>query len=170
MDGLVYDGDALGHRRNFLDPSISTSGVGAVPKTAIDADLVLHPDGPDRPTAAARPPVRSGFVAWPPAGFVPYQVVPARWSFSLPNTNFANATVTMQRNGASVPVQIRCFDPWPDPNDEKCGQFGESAILWTANNVRGRRDVAEAGRRPGLHGQREQRTWSTASPRTSPTR
>ena len=62
-------------------------GAGAVPTTASTptpffTQMVLtHGD--------RRPPVRSGFVAWPPDGFVPYQVVPARWSFSLPNTDFS---------------------------------------------------------------------------------
>jgi hypothetical protein len=134
VDALVYDGGALGHRRNFFDPSITTMGAGAIPTTASTptpffAQMVLTT------RAATRPPVRSGFVAWPNEGFIPYQVVPARWSFSLPNTDFSHATVTMQRAGASVPVQIRCFDPWPDRNDQNCGLYGESAISWTANNL-----------------------------------
>jgi uncharacterized protein YkwD len=133
VDGLVYDGNALGHRRNFFDPSISVMGAGAVPNTPTTPTPFFTQMVLTTPSAT-RPPVRSGFVAWPPDGFVPYQVVPARWSFSLPNTDFSSASVTMQRNGASVPVQIRCVDP-NVTNDPNCGQSAESAIVWTANNM-----------------------------------
>jgi len=46
---------------------------------------------------------------WPPAGFVPYQNLPAtsnRWSFSYPNADFSNATVTVVGPGGPVPVTM----------------------------------------------------------------
>jgi hypothetical protein len=121
---------AQGHRRNMLNPSINVMGYGAVPATpgfqASAAQLVLTTPLP------ARPPVRSGFVAWPPAGFVPYQLVYPRWSFSLPNGDFSHATVSMSLGGTAVPVTIRCFDPTTDTAD--CGQFGEPYVSWTLNS------------------------------------
>ncbi len=137
IDGWVLDrcatctgNEPLGHRRNMLDPSISVMGYGSVPATpgfiATASQIVLTTP------LAQRPPVRSGFVAWPPAGFVPYEVVFPRWSFSLPNTDFSHANVTMQSNGASVPVQLECFDPTTSAN---CGQFGEPMISWIPNNL-----------------------------------
>ena len=132
IDNLMYDGTALGHRRNSLNPSITTMGSGSIPSTAglpsSEANIVLTTP------SATRPPVRTGFVAWPPAGFVPYQVVYPRWSFALPNADFSGATVTMQHNGAAFPVQIRCVDPNVS-NDPNCGQYGEPAISWTPNGV-----------------------------------
>ncbi len=44
--------------------------------------------------------------AWPPPGYVPYQVVFPRWSFAYPGANFTNATVTMTSSGASWPVSL----------------------------------------------------------------
>ena len=132
IDSLVYDGNALGHRRNMLDPSITTMGSGSIPTnngfSSSESQLVLTTP------SVTRPAVRTGFVAWPPAGFVPYEVVYPRWSFSLPGADFTSATVTMQHNGTSVPVQIRCVDPNVS-NDPNCGQFAEPAISWTPNNL-----------------------------------
>lgn len=62
-------------------------------------------------------------VTWPPAGFVPYQVVYSRWSFSV-NTNvsvnFAGATVSMTRGGS--PVSLTVF-----PNADG---YGDKTIAW----------------------------------------
>ena len=128
----MYDGSALGHRRNMLNPSITTMGSGSIPSNngfrSSESQLVLTTP------SATRPAVRTGFVAWPPAGFVPYQVVYPRWSFSLPGADFSAATVTMQHNGSALPVQIRCVDP-NVANDPNCGQFAEPAISWTPNSI-----------------------------------
>src|SRR4030095_7160319 len=46
-------------------------------------------------------------IAWPPAGFVPYQNLPSvsnRWSLSFPSADFSNATVTMSGPGGAIPV------------------------------------------------------------------
>jgi uncharacterized protein YkwD len=130
IDSLMYDGSALGHRRNMLNPSINLMGSGSIPSgngvSASEAQLVLTTP------LTTRPAVRTGFVAWPPAGFVPFQVVYPRWSFALPGANFTGATVTMQHNGSAVPVQIRCADPSTDP---ACPLFSEPAIVWSANGL-----------------------------------
>ena len=100
-------GEALGHRRNMLDPSITTMGAEhpATGMLSVSAEVVLTTP------ATTRPPVRDTFVAWPPAGFVPYQTVYPRWSFSVPNADFSHATVTMQHNGAGVPVTSGAWTP-----------------------------------------------------------
>jgi Fibronectin type III domain/Cysteine-rich secretory protein family/Bacterial Ig-like domain (group 3) len=125
-------GESLGHRRNMLDPSITTMGAGSIPATpggsAVSAEVVLT-----TPTAT-RPPVRDNFVAWPPAGFVAYPTVYARWSFSLPNANFSHATVAMQHNGSALPVTLKCLDPDVSTGNT-CGQFGEPAITWLTNVI-----------------------------------
>jgi len=128
IDDLMMDENALGHRRNMLNPLITQMGAGAVPATpgfnGSLAQLVL--------TAQNGPPDPSP-VAWPPSGYVPYQVVYPIWSFSLPNANFSGATVSTTLNGNPVTTQINCLDPTTNPN---CGLFSEPAISWSLpNNV-----------------------------------
>ena len=54
-----------------------------------------------------RPATRDGFVAWPPKGYVPYELLPVRWTFSYPGADFSAASVTMTRNGGAVPVALQ---------------------------------------------------------------
>ncbi len=96
---------AAGHRRWVLYPQTQSFGTGDVPSVgsyssanalwAWDANI----SGP-------RPATRDGFVAWPPAGYVPYQIVFPRWSFSWPGANFGSASVSVTVDGSSVPVSI----------------------------------------------------------------
>ena len=67
-----------------------------------------------------RPPTREEFVAWPPPGYVPYQVVYPRWSFSYAGANFSSATVTMTQGGASVPVAVETL----------ATEYGENNLVW----------------------------------------
>jgi len=67
-----------------------------------------------------RPPTREEFVAWPPPGYVPYQVVYPRWSFSYTGANFSSATVTMTQGGASVPVAVETLETG----------YGENTKVW----------------------------------------
>ncbi len=46
------------------------------------------------------------FVAWPNKGFVPFGLVPARWSLSYPGANFASATVTMTQGVTNISTTI----------------------------------------------------------------
>ncbi|HEY1737501.1 MAG TPA: CAP domain-containing protein [Acidimicrobiia bacterium] len=125
IDQLMFDDDVLGHRRNMLYEGTDVMGSGSVPATsghdAAEAQYVLSPPVSPVPTP------RDGFMAWPPKGFVPYQIVYPRWSFSLANASFAGATVTMSSNGNNVPVTIEGRD----------NEFGDPAIIWipTVNGV-----------------------------------
>jgi len=138
IDNLMADEGPLGHRRNMLDPVLTEMGAGAVPATpgfqGSLAQLVLT----NNTTPTGTTPIE-----WPPGGtsaapdYVPYEVVDPIWSFSLPNANFANATVSMTLNGNSIPVAINCFDPTTSPT---CGGGtvyggGEPAISFIPNNV-----------------------------------
>ncbi|MBV8657958.1 MAG: CAP domain-containing protein [Burkholderiales bacterium] len=107
------------HRRWLLYPQTRFMGVGDVPH-------------PDKSRAASgftafdglfgtnRPAVKHDFVAWPPPGWVPYQVVFPRWSFSLPDADFAHAKVTVSRDGNMLPVQIEPIDTGA----------GEPSLVW----------------------------------------
>jgi len=132
IDDLMSDDGALGHRRNMLNPSIDVMGAGAVPATTgfqgTLAQLVLTTP------LATRPPTRTPYVAWPPAGFAPYQVVYPIWSFGLPGADFSGATVSVKLNGTPLTTQINCFDPTTPAllaTNPACGQYGDPAISWS---------------------------------------
>jgi hypothetical protein len=67
-----------------------------------------------------RPFVRDDFVAWPPKGHVPYDLVPARWSLSYPGADFSAASVSVTRDGQPVSVQLE-----PIANG-----YGENTLVW----------------------------------------
>jgi hypothetical protein len=115
---------AVGHRRWLLYPQTTVMGTGDVPGSGpyqmANALWVI-----DNATyASPRPTTRDEFVAWPPPGYVPYQVVSPRWSFSYPGANFNSAIVTMQRNGALLPVRQEIVT----------NGFGENTIVWVPDN------------------------------------
>jgi hypothetical protein len=118
----------VGHRRWILYPQTQTMGTGDVPESG--------PSGNPYPAAnalwvfdgrygTARPATRSGYVAWPPPGFVPYQAVWARWSFSYPNADFTGAAVSMTRGGQSIPVALETV----------ATNYGENTLVWVPENL-----------------------------------
>ena len=89
----------LGHRRWILYPPQVEMGTGST-RNANDLWVIgafgTRPSSPE-------------FVAWPPAGYVPFRVAYPRWSFSVNRTggaDFANATVSMTRSGTPVAVVV----------------------------------------------------------------
>jgi uncharacterized protein YkwD len=126
IDQLMYDGGAnntfAGHRRNMLNAQLLEMGTGSVPGTGPNSAAQAQLLG-----AAGSTPItpRDTYVAWPPKGFVPYQTVYPRWSFSLRGGDFTNATVTMTRPGnVSVPASIIDRRDWSGPG-----------VVWVANNL-----------------------------------
>jgi len=108
----------VGHRRWILYPQTQIMGTGDLPSPpgwAANALWVI-----DSHYSDPRPPTREEFVAWPPPGYVPYQVVYPRWSFSYAGANFSSATVTMTQGGASVPVAL----------DTLATGYGENTMVW----------------------------------------
>ena len=130
IDSFIQDGGSnnaeVGHRRWILLPHQLTMGSGHIPGTnstdwqGITSALWVHDT-----KATTRPQTRDEFVAWPPKGFVPYQVVYPRWSFGLPDADFAAATVTVQRGGQNVPVAV----------ESRAGGFGDRAIVFIPNGL-----------------------------------
>lgn len=119
----------LGHRRWILFPKTQNMGTGDVPfngnNNASNALWVF--DANQLPT---RPATRDPFVAWPPNGFVPYQVVFQRWSFSYPDADFTNATVTVSSGGNTLAATI--INPaGGNPNNG----YGENTLAWTLPGV-----------------------------------
>jgi uncharacterized protein YkwD len=117
---------ATGHRRWVLYPQTQNMGTGDLPPGgsfwAANALWIMDVNiwGP-------RPPTREEYVAWPPPGYVPYQVVYPRWSFAIAGANFSKAAVTMKlkSTGAAVPVV----------QEPLATGFGENTLVWRANGL-----------------------------------
>lgn len=114
----------VGHRRWVLYPQTTRMGVGDVPATGnqYSGTAVWVQDGN---FGAARPTVRDTFVAWPPKGYVPYNVVYPRWSFAYPSANFASAHVTMTQNGA----------PFSVTQETVANGYGENTLVWLPSGM-----------------------------------
>jgi uncharacterized protein YkwD len=114
----------VGHRRWMLYPQTQQMGVGDVPGgsgfPATNALFVI-----DGKFLGPEPQTRDPFVAWPPPGYVPYQVVYGYWSFAYPDADFSAATVTVSRDGISVPVA---------PETPVDG-YGENTLVWTPQGI-----------------------------------
>ncbi len=118
---------AVGHRRWIIYPQSTTMGTGDIaessPYPRTNALWVI-----DNATIGnARPATRDTFVGWPNKGYVPYQVVPSRWSFSYPAANFSGATVSMTRNGVNVSLTLE-----PVSNG-----YGENTLVWIPSMASG---------------------------------
>ena len=115
------DGNSfVGHRRWILYPQTQYMGTGDIPNTSgYPAANVLWVF--DDNVWAPRPATRTEFVAWPPAGYTPYQVVFPKWSFSYPNADFSGASVAMTRaDGRGVALTV--YTP--------INGFGENTLVW----------------------------------------
>lgn len=123
ITGLMRDeganNTAVGHRRWFLYPQTKLMGAGDVPGNSsyMPAQAVWVIDSMYGTT---RPSTRDGFVGWPPAGYVPHNLVFPRWSFSYPGADFSSATLTVTRNGNPVSVE----------REATLTGFGENTLVW----------------------------------------
>lgn len=117
MDDFGDGNEPVGHRRWLLYPPQVQMATGDIPTgTRSNALWVFGPTG-------TRPPTPNG-VAWPPRGFVPYQVLPDtsnRWSLSYPNANFSAAVVTMAWNGIPIPVVY---------DSRTANGYGDNTLVW----------------------------------------
>ncbi len=123
ITGYIWDYGAsnseVGHRRNLLYPQTQIMATGDVPQentlAPANATWVF-----DANYFSQRPATRNPYVAWPPPGYVPYQVVYPQWSFALSNADLSAATVTMQSNGVPVAVTIQPY----------VTGYGEDTLVW----------------------------------------
>jgi mRNA-degrading endonuclease toxin of MazEF toxin-antitoxin module len=141
MDGYMRDhgpgNTQVGHRRWILYPQTLEMGTGDVESQGSfsAANALWVQDGRSFDT---RPATRDDFVAWPPKGNVPYQLVWPRWSFSLNNADFSGATVSMTRNGSAISTSI----------DAATGGGGapEPTLVWRYDGLSG--DLLTSHARP----------------------
>jgi hypothetical protein len=119
-----YGLTTLGHRRWLLYPQTRRAATGDVPGgqgyPATNAFRIYDDNiwGP-------RPATRDPFVAWPPATYVPYQVVYVYWSFAYPGADFSRAAVAVTQNGRALPLEQYA------PADG----FGEPALVWSMEGM-----------------------------------
>ncbi len=118
------DGDTVvALRRYILYPQTQDMGDGDVPVTtghmSVNALRVI-----DDHYYNPRPDTRDAFVSWPPAAYVPYQVVYALWSFSFEDADFSQAWVSMTKGGS--PVSITHYD--------QGNGYGENTFVWKAGS------------------------------------
>lgn len=124
ISGYIYDpgsnNTSVGHRRWILYPPTQVMGTGDIPPRdgylASNALWVFDQDN----MWGARPETREAFVAWPPSGYVPYQVVYPRWSFGYPQADFSQATVTMKQDGQPLAVQ----------RNTPVNGYGDNTLVW----------------------------------------
>ena len=121
MDDTGANNTVVGHRRWIIYPQTKLMGTGDVTNAAKggwNANALWVQDGNfggPRPAG-----VRDDFVAWPPPGYVPYDLVPARWSLSYPDAAFSSASVSVTRDGQSVAVQL----------EPLANGYGENTLVW----------------------------------------
>lgn len=113
MDDVGAGNTETGHRAGILDASQTQMAVGVVLPTATlpGANAMRWIDASTRTGVTAEP---EG-TAWPPAGFVPFALLPLgsnRWSFRFPGANFSSATVSMVSGGvAYAPIAYDARSP-----------------------------------------------------------
>jgi hypothetical protein len=114
----------VGHRRQLLYPQTQIMATGDMPAEGTNlesnATWVFDANYFD-----PRPATRNPFVAWPPPGYVPYQVVYPQWSFAVSNANLSAATVTMSSNGVPITITQQPYAP----------NYGENAVVWYPSNL-----------------------------------
>jgi GEVED domain/Cysteine-rich secretory protein family len=110
---------AVGHRRWLLYARQSSFGHGSTDNT--DIIWVFN----TTVTPASVP----SFVAFPPAGYVPRDLIPARWSFSTPNNatsaDFTSCTVTVT-NEAGTALARTQYTP--------TNGYGDNTVVWDFTN------------------------------------
>ena len=114
-----------GHRRWVLYPPTVTMGTGDVDGTANNQFYAANALWVTGASAANPPASRAGFVAWPPPGYVPYQLVFPRWSFSLAGADLSAATVSMTRDGQALPVRQEAY----------ANGYGDNTLVWVPDNL-----------------------------------
>ncbi len=137
---------SVGHRRWLLFPPMKEMGTGDTPAAAIPAETQANiPGNPTEVRRAnaihifsnlnfgAHPTTDVAYVAFPQEGYVPYHNVYPRWSFSIKDANFKNATVTMTRDGSPINVALEVLDP--DPDDPNAGSLGDNTLVWVYDGL-----------------------------------
>lgn len=113
--------EPVGHRRWLLYSRAQEMGTGDIPvtlgKSSANTIWVIG-------DFKSAPPAR--FTAWPNEGYVPFSLVPARWSLSYPGAGFGSATVTATQAGNPVTTTVI---------SRTQNGYGDNTIVWTMSGV-----------------------------------
>ena len=112
---------AVGHRRWILYSRANEFGTGST--SNYNALYVI--------ASTVNAPENLSFISYPSPGFFPSQLVFDRWSFSIPNADFSNANIEMQKeNGTQIDLSL----------EELANGYGDNTIVWLPNF-----DIASVG-------------------------
>lgn len=123
MDDIGIGNEEAGHRRQILYSRAASFGHGSA-RTAnsvigfADALWIGNP--------GVTPAYLPQFTAFPPAGYVPRNLIPPRWSFSIPGANFSSALVTV-RNELGTLLTLT--------NQPTVNGYGDNTLVWDLNNA-----------------------------------
>ncbi|MHC1706977.1 MAG: Ig-like domain-containing protein [Bacteroidales bacterium] len=127
IDDFGASNKAVGHRRWLLYSKAKVMGDGSTD----NSNAIWVMGNSSNPLPSSMP----EFVAYPPKGYVPGPLVFDRWSFSIPNADFAAATVTM-KDGSGQNVTLTII------NREE--GYGDNTVVWEPDgiNTNGPNDVS----------------------------
>ena len=95
---------SIGHRRLLLHPPTQAMGTGDVLVAESNAHFNALYVQDLSILSLPKPSIRNGFVAWPPAGYVPYDVIYPYWSFAIAGADLLSAKVQMLKDGMPITV------------------------------------------------------------------
>jgi len=125
IDGYIkedIDNQAAGHRRwIFYDKSTHFATGDIPPTTGFRASNSLYVFQRDEELSEQTP----QFVAWPYKGMFPRQHMTEYWSLCYPDADFANATISVTKNGNSIAV---------DQINRSEG-YGHNSIVWRVPSI-----------------------------------
>jgi hypothetical protein len=139
IDGYIEDSGSdnypVGHRRWILDPTLLNIGTG----DTRNSNSLFVISSETREDAQIRE--ESGYVMWPPRGYVPRSQIYNRWSVSHQTADFSNAVVAVSQNGRTQVFENPYSDTagygrmnslvfrWPRPSK------GSGPITVTISNI-----------------------------------
>ncbi len=136
VDQIADEGgsnQSVGHRRWILNADARFLRFGATPNTyALDVFSNYSWNAP----VLTIPETYS----YPGKGYIPYQLIFKRWSFSISGEgSFSDATITVKKNGQTISVSNETWD----------NAYGDCSIIWEMNDLfdEDEYDVAEANKR-----------------------
>jgi hypothetical protein len=128
VDRFMADDEAnntdVGHRRWLIYPDEGEMGSGAIPP----ADAYAGTAAIWIMNSVPRPAGTPAYYSWPNAGYVPANLVYNRWSFSYLNADFSQATVSVTKNGASIPVNLET--PLYQSGNGSNIIVGDNTLVW----------------------------------------
>lgn len=107
----------VGHRRWLLYPRLNSIGVGNT-----DSSNALWVAG----NSGSAPSDAPEYISWPPADYVPAELVAPRWSFSISGADFSQASVSMvDEAGNTIPLTL----------EDLSTSYGDPTLVWVPQGI-----------------------------------